>query len=81
MASINGSVASKGGKRENKDSWEPVFLHGELDMWIVEAKYLPNMDLATERMRKCFTLFGTLSLPFGPTQKSGRSSGKSIIYK
>uniref|UniRef100_A0A2N9HQH0 Phospholipase D n=1 Tax=Fagus sylvatica TaxID=28930 RepID=A0A2N9HQH0_FAGSY len=43
-------------------STEPVFLHGELDLWILEAKSLPNMDLASERMRKCFSVFGNCSV-------------------
>ncbi|RVX04683.1 Phospholipase D delta [Vitis vinifera] len=37
-------------------SGEAVFLHGELDLWILEAKSLPNMDLATERVRRCFNM-------------------------
>ncbi|KAL6893728.1 hypothetical protein ACP4OV_007826 [Aristida adscensionis] len=40
-----------------KNSAEPsagVLLHGDLDIQIVEAKCLPNMDLMTERMRRCF---------------------------
>ncbi|CAD6220409.1 unnamed protein product [Miscanthus lutarioriparius] len=32
-----------------------MLLHGDLDIQIIEAKCLPNMDLMTERMRKCFT--------------------------
>ncbi|KAL5704790.1 phospholipase D [Ranunculus cassubicifolius] len=42
-----------------------IFLHGDLDLWILEAKSLPNMDLVSERMRRCFTMFGTCSSPFG----------------
>ncbi|XP_043711628.1 phospholipase D delta-like isoform X2 [Telopea speciosissima] len=41
-----------------------VFLHGNLDVWIKEARSLPNMDLASERMRKCFTMFGACISPF-----------------
>ncbi|KAF9587186.1 hypothetical protein IFM89_039626 [Coptis chinensis] len=41
-----------------------VFLHGDLDLWILEAKSLPNMDLVSERMRRCFIMFGTCPSPF-----------------
>ncbi|KAJ4749067.1 Phospholipase D [Rhynchospora pubera] len=30
-------------------------LHGDLDIWIHEARCLPNMDIMSERMRRCFT--------------------------
>ncbi|PKI74861.1 hypothetical protein CRG98_004633 [Punica granatum] len=55
-----------------------VFLHGELDMYIVEAKSLPNMDLASERMRQCCTMFGPCSSPFNK-RFLGRSGKHSII--
>ncbi|CAL9128086.1 unnamed protein product [Musa textilis] len=41
------------------------FLHGDLDIWILEARSLPNMDLMTERMRKCFTVYGACGVPCG----------------
>lgn len=53
---------------------EPVFLHGELDISILEAKSLPNMDLASEQMRKFFTVFGTCGTPCG--KKAISRSGK-----
>uniref|UniRef100_A0A7N0VMG7 C2 domain-containing protein n=1 Tax=Kalanchoe fedtschenkoi TaxID=63787 RepID=A0A7N0VMG7_KALFE len=34
---------------------EPIYLHGDLDLTIVEARDLPNMDLASEHLRRCFT--------------------------
>ncbi|KAL8260997.1 hypothetical protein R6Q59_025046 [Mikania micrantha] len=30
-----------------------IFLHGDLDLTIIEARCLPNMDLPTERVRRC----------------------------
>ncbi|VAI39925.1 unnamed protein product [Triticum turgidum subsp. durum] len=33
----------------------PVHLHGDLEVWIAEARRLPNMDITSERMRSCFT--------------------------
>jgi phospholipase D1/2 len=32
---------------------KPV-LHGDLDLWILEARLLPNMDLFSEQLRRCF---------------------------
>lgn len=64
----NGSGASK----------EPVFLHGDLDLWILEAKSLPNMDLISERMRKCCNMCGHCSIPFG-NKKPARSARHSMI--
>lgn len=32
-----------------------VLLHGTLDIWVYEAKNLPNMDMFSERMRQVFT--------------------------
>ncbi|KAL6554624.1 hypothetical protein OROHE_007363 [Orobanche hederae] len=35
---------------------EPVlYLHGDLDLQIIEARSLPNSDLFSERLRRCFT--------------------------
>lgn len=34
-----------------------VCLHGSLDLKIMEARCLPNMDLLSERLRRCFTMF------------------------
>ncbi|KMT06927.1 hypothetical protein BVRB_6g152640 [Beta vulgaris subsp. vulgaris] len=32
-----------------------VYLHGDLDLKIHEARHLPNMDLTSERLRLCFS--------------------------
>ncbi|XP_051139132.1 phospholipase D delta-like [Andrographis paniculata] len=34
-----------------------IYLHGDLDLKIVEARSLPNMDLVSERLRRVFTAF------------------------
>ena len=44
--------------KHSAESGTSILLHGDLDIQIVEAKCLPNMDLMTERMRKCFTGYG-----------------------
>lgn len=33
-----------------------TYLHGDLELRIIEARYLPNMDLLTEHLRRCFTV-------------------------
>ncbi|CAH9088311.1 unnamed protein product [Cuscuta epithymum] len=37
-----------------KSGDEFIYLHGDLELHIFEARKLPNMDLATERLRRCF---------------------------
>lgn len=58
-------------------SKEPVILHGELDIWILEAKSLPNMDLASEHMRRFFTMFESCAPPCG--KRAISHSGKHSI--
>ncbi|KAL4650299.1 hypothetical protein ACB092_01G077100 [Castanea dentata] len=41
-----------------------VYLHGDLDLKIIEAKCLPNMDLVSERMRRFFVTFSTCHTQF-----------------
>lgn len=53
------------------------FLHGDLDLWILEARSLPNMDLMAERMRKCFTVLGTCGSDSARTNR--QKSGHKII--
>ncbi|GMP44598.1 hypothetical protein CsSME_00013464 [Camellia sinensis var. sinensis] len=40
-----------------------VYLHGDLDLNIIEARSLPNMDLVTERLRRCITAFDVCRRP------------------
>ncbi|CAN1828963.1 Phospholipase D delta [Linum perenne] len=67
--------SSRGSNRAStsKDAKQPTFLHGELDIWIHEAKSLPNMDLASEHMRRCFTILGS-PCSNRHSRKSGRHS-------
>lgn len=53
---------------------ELVFLHGDLDLQIIEAKSLPNLDLSTETMRKCFTAGNKCTPPLvkGLKTRSGK---------
>ncbi|VFQ94375.1 unnamed protein product [Cuscuta campestris] len=45
------------------DDISTVYLHGDLDLKILEARRLPNMDLATESLRRCFTGFDLCRKP------------------
>ncbi|XP_071728590.1 phospholipase D delta-like [Rutidosis leptorrhynchoides] len=40
-----------------RDSDSTIYLHGDLDLTIIEARCLPNMDLPTERVRRCLKVF------------------------
>ncbi|WVZ62645.1 hypothetical protein U9M48_012365 [Paspalum notatum var. saurae] len=51
--------------KHSAESGVSMLLHGDLDIQIIEAKCLPNMDLMTERMRKCFTGYGACSTDCG----------------
>lgn len=50
-------------ERFSKRDKSTKFMHGDLDLWILEARSLPNMDLMTERMRRCFTMYGACGTP------------------
>lgn len=57
---------------------ELVFLHGNLDLQIVEAKSLPNLDLSTEAVRKCFTAGNNCTPPFVKGLKTHSGKHKMI---
>ncbi|PKA54202.1 Phospholipase D delta [Apostasia shenzhenica] len=46
-----------------------VLLHGDLELLVVEASNLPNKDMFTERLRRCFNSCG-VSLPFRSSPQS-----------
>ncbi|KAM3304475.1 hypothetical protein P3S67_011341 [Capsicum chacoense] len=48
-----------------------VYLHGDLDLKIIEARRLPNMDLVTERLRRCFTVLDVCRKPFTRRRRKG----------
>ncbi|WJX53355.1 phospholipase D [Trifolium repens] len=68
-------------KSQNKDNEclnkETVFLHGDLDLLIIEAKSLPNLDLSTEAIRRCITMGNSCTPPFVKGLKT--HSGKDKI--
>jgi phospholipase D1/2 len=53
-----------------------VLLHGDLDIRIVEAKCLPNMDIMSERVRRCFA-----SCSCGGGGGGGAGSGRPATKK
>ncbi|KAL1536877.1 phospholipase D [Salvia divinorum] len=52
-----------------------LYLHGDLELHILEARSLPNMDLFSERLRRCFTACQTAS--DGDVYASGGSKASS----
>ncbi|KAF6162416.1 hypothetical protein GIB67_009043 [Kingdonia uniflora] len=64
-------------KKEHDVPEKLMFLHGDLDLWILEARSLPNMDLVSERMRRFFTIFGSCRSPF--QRKTKHKGGHKII--
>lgn len=55
-----------------------IYLHGDLDLIIHEARHLPNMDLVTEHLRRCFTVCDTLNCSSDHTDSHGRSSDLKV---
>ncbi|KAM7521267.1 hypothetical protein LguiB_020229 [Lonicera macranthoides] len=60
------------------DSDTIIYLHGELDLKILEARRLPNMDLVSERLRRCFTAFDVCRKPFSTASRSRQHLHKII---
>ncbi|KAJ4843492.1 hypothetical protein Tsubulata_029123 [Turnera subulata] len=52
-------------------------LHGDLDLKIIEARFLPNMDLVSSRIRRCLSAFDTCRKPFSNPNR--RKSKRKII--
>ncbi|KAI4336729.1 hypothetical protein L6164_015220 [Bauhinia variegata] len=56
-----------------------VYLHGDLDLKILEARCLPNMDLLTERVRKFFSALNSVcSAPLSGRKKKHNRHRKII---
>ncbi|KAL5557797.1 hypothetical protein UlMin_034008 [Ulmus minor] len=54
---------------EEINSEPVVYLHGDLDLKIIEARCLPNMDMVSERLRRLFTSFQICKSPFSRQKK------------
>ncbi|KAE8010687.1 hypothetical protein FH972_007033 [Carpinus fangiana] len=48
-----------------------TFLHGDLDLKIIRAKNLPNMDIVAQHLRHCFTACGTIKIPHSKEESDG----------
>ncbi|KAF5191489.1 Phospholipase d delta [Thalictrum thalictroides] len=64
---------------EDQTSDEVIFLHGDLTVTIREAQYLPNMDMLTEHIRRCFTICEPCKAPFRSTDQQKVHSHHKII--
>ncbi|KAI3464763.1 hypothetical protein Pfo_021426 [Paulownia fortunei] len=56
-----------------------VYLHGDLDLKIIEARCLPNMDMVSERLRRFFTAFNVCRKPFTSKRRSDHKHHNKII--
>ncbi|KAF6135652.1 hypothetical protein GIB67_028223 [Kingdonia uniflora] len=63
----DGDVASNA--PSNGDSDKVIVLHGDLDLTIIEARSLPNMDLFTENLRRCFIVCQPCRAPFSSPEE------------
>ncbi|ERM96252.1 hypothetical protein AMTRI_Chr09g34740 [Amborella trichopoda] len=55
-----------------------IMLHGDLDLWINEARSLPNMDMFSEHLRKCLTICEPCRAPFEKREKRRHRHRKII---
>ncbi|XP_011007499.1 PREDICTED: phospholipase D delta-like [Populus euphratica] len=58
---------------ENSSHKQHIYLHGDLDLFIVQARSLPNMDVISKNIRQCF---GVCT----PSSTSTTSTTKSIDH-
>eukprot|EP00252_Welwitschia_mirabilis_P021815 TRINITY_DN5710_c0_g1_i1.p1 TRINITY_DN5710_c0_g1~~TRINITY_DN5710_c0_g1_i1.p1 ORF type:complete len:866 (+),score=131.96 TRINITY_DN5710_c0_g1_i1:140-2737(+) len=59
-------------------SQREVLLHGTLDVSVLEAKDLPNMDLVSEHLRQCWTAFNSCRMKITRTKQHRRHHRKII---
>lgn len=48
---------------------EIIYLHGDLDLRIIEARCLPNMDMLVERLRRFFAALKAFQKPLTPHRR------------
>lgn len=51
-----------------------LILHGDLELHIIQARHLPNMDITSARLRRCFTLGGICRKPPDSTDDGSPTS-------
>ncbi|RDX67345.1 Phospholipase D delta, partial [Mucuna pruriens] len=74
----HGDIPSNFPNKEHEGLKETIFLHGDLDLLIIEAKSLPNLDLSTEAVRKCITMGNMCHPPFIKGLKTHSGKDKMI---
>ncbi|EEF52789.1 phospholipase D delta [Ricinus communis] len=57
---------------DNQNPDTAMYLYGDLDLKIIEARQLPNMDIVTERVRRCLLAFDGCRKPCIKEHKSER---------
>lgn len=54
---------------DDSDKEKVIYLHGDLDLKIIRARRLPNMDMMSEHLRRCFTACDACKTP-APTHET-----------
>lgn len=54
-----------------------IYLHGDLDLKIIEARSLPNMDIFSERIRRCVTACDTIKFHSSDAAETASADGGS----
>ncbi|KAL9464729.1 hypothetical protein AB3S75_002354 [Citrus x aurantiifolia] len=54
---------------DDSDKEKVIYLHGDLDLKIIRARRLPNMDMMSEHLRRCFTACDVCKTP-APTHET-----------
>ncbi|CAN6691758.1 unnamed protein product [Malus baccata var. baccata] len=55
-----------------------TYLHGDLDLTIIEARHLPNMDIVSDRFRRCFTTCNTRVQHLRKDPKTDSATGDAV---
>ncbi|KAM3362949.1 phospholipase D delta [Capsicum galapagoense] len=63
---------------ENSSKENFICLHGDLELHIIQARHLPNMDLTSERIRRCFTACDVCRKP-PPDDDSASADGNGAV--
>ncbi|KAF9621735.1 hypothetical protein IFM89_027589 [Coptis chinensis] len=78
MASNGGVQNMEVSIAEDETSEEIIFLHGDLQLTIREARSLPNMDMLTEHIRRCFVICEPCKQPFKTEEQKIKTRRKII---
>lgn len=59
---------------------DKVLLHGTLDVEIIQAENLPNMDMFSEKFRQCFSYLTVCKAPFVKAKTKVEEKGKGNLF-